>query len=153
VAQATCQQCGEAFQAQRSTAKYCSKRCNVRATRRRADGRPVPPTTLPAPVAAADAPEAPPAAARQQQQAADVPLLVAATIGELAANNRLGTTLGQQAVKLAERMVQSSETGAGVASLSRELRATMAEALRDAAKAGDPVDDIAERRRRKAAGA
>src|SRR5690242_13088527 len=118
--QAVCEECGEAFEAKRSTAKYCSTRCRTRATRRRAEGRPAP-----------AAPAAPAADARPAQerprQSEDVPLLVAATIGELAKAERLSTTLGQQAVRLAERMVASSETGAGVASLSKELRATMAE--------------------------
>jgi len=130
---ATCEECGERFEAKRSTAKYCSTRCRTRATRRRAEGRPAPaaePRQVPAP-------------------AEDVPLLVAATIDELAKAERLSTALGQTAVKLAERIGSRSETGSAVASLSKELRATMAEALRGSAAAADPIDELRARRDRK----
>jgi hypothetical protein len=142
--QATCEVCKTPFEAQRVTAKYCSKRCSVRATRSRAAGRPLAPAQQPTAAApAAPTVQAPPVSS------ADTPLLVAATISELAAAEKLGTTLGQQAVRLAERMVAGSETGSAVASLSKELRATMAEALKGAQQAGDPVDEIRARRDRK----
>jgi hypothetical protein len=138
--QATCEECGIGFEAQRSTAKFCTTRCRTRATRRRADGRPAP------------ALEAPPQALSAPQHGEDVPLLVAATIGELAAAGRLSTTLGQTAVKLAERLVSRSETGSAVASLSKELRATMAAALAGGKTGEDPLDEFTERRHRKASG-
>ena len=83
----------------------------------------------------------------------DVPPLVAATRRELQAADRLDSVAGQQALKLAERMYGLFDTGSAIAALSRELRAAMAEALKDAPRAGDSLDELAERRRRKAAGA
>lgn len=155
---ATCEWDGVEFDAQRVTARYCSTRCRVAASRARAQGRPSPadehaappPPPPPAPpaVPAAASPVVPPDPAG----GGDVPLLVAATISELAAANRLSTTLGQQAVKLAERMVSRSETGSAVASLSRELRATMAAAVAGAGQGGDPLDEFTKRRLNKASG-
>ena len=71
---------------------------------------------------------------------------------ELEAADRLETALGQQAVVLAGLMGSQFDTGAAKASLSRELRAVMDAALADAPKAADRLDELAERRRRKASG-
>lgn len=152
--QATCEQCRDRFEAKRSTAKYCTTRCRTRATRARAtraraQGLPAPAAVdRPAAGAAVPPASAPPPAA----DGGDVPLLIAATISELVAAGRLGTTIGQQAVKLAERMVNRSETGSAVASLSKELRATMVEALKGTAQEADPIDELRARRDRKRAG-
>lgn len=72
---------------------------------------------------------------------------------ELEAAGRLETVLGQQAVKLAERMCSQFDTGSATASVSRELRAVMDAALAGAPKAADSLDELANRRKLKASGA
>lgn len=67
--------------------------------------------------------------------------------------DRLDTVLGQQALALAAQIVSPFQTGAGVASLSKELRAVMAEAMRGVAAAADPVDELRRRRDAKRAAA
>jgi len=72
---------------------------------------------------------------------------------ELRSAGQLNSALGAQAVRLAERMESPFDTGSAIAALSRELRAVMTEALQDASRAVDPLDELAQRRLQKAAGA
>lgn len=55
--------------------------------------------------------------------------------------------------KLLEAGAGSGMTAAGAASLSRELRAAMEAALKDAPAEADVLDELSERRRQKASGA
>jgi uncharacterized protein YoaH (UPF0181 family) len=52
-------------------------------------------------------------------------------------------------MRLAELMTGGYDTGSAVAAMSRELRAVMAEALKGAAQAVDPMDELAARRARR----
>lgn len=123
----TCSSCGRPFEAERSTAKYCGPTCRKRASRR--------PSEPSGPVAA-------------------LPIgLVEATRTELAAAGQESSALGQAALRLAERMCGEFDTGSAVAALSKELRAVMAEALADAPKAADAMDELALRRAQRASGA
>ncbi len=97
----TCASCDTAFEASRSSVKFCSDRCRGRSHQR--GKRTTPGTTAPAPG------------------------LVAAVRGELEAAGRQGSYAGQLAVELAQRMVAPGETG--IASLSKELRTVMDSAL------------------------
>lgn len=63
----------------------------------------------------------------------------------------LDTVLGQQAMRLAVQM--SVETGSSLAALSRELRATMLEALSSGEQADDVVDELRARREARRAAA
>jgi hypothetical protein len=128
----TCAACGNLFDAKRSTAKYCGATCRKRESRK-PDVAVV--STLPVP---APGPELP---------------LVAAVRAELEAVGRLETPAGQQALRLAERMCSPYDTGQAMAAVSKELRAVMAEATKDAPKAADRLDELAERRQLRAAGA
>jgi len=119
----TCASCGRQFEAQRSTARYCGSTCRSRAHR--------------APVVSVGQANPLREAVRQELEAA----------------GRLETVLGQQALMLADRLAAQGDTGSAVAALSRELRAVMEAALADAPAAADALDELAERRRRKAAGA
>lgn len=127
---AKCAGCGKDFEAQRKTARFCGPTCRQRAHRR------------------PDAPAAP-----VQVITPAEPALVAATRKELEAAGRLETTLGQAALRLAEQMSDGRDTGSAMAALSKELRAVMAEALADAPKVADSVDELSQRRIRKASGA
>lgn len=66
---------------------------------------------------------------------------------ELTEIGKLGSALGQQALELARRMSTEDEFGAGVASLSRELRAVMVEVV--AAAAPEEIDELDELRARR----
>ena len=130
-----CAWCGEAFQAKRPTAKYCGGSCRAKASNasKRAPRR--------APV------ELPPAPAPADGG------VVAAVSAELEAADRAESFLGAQALALAARIDAGSDTGSAVAALSKELRAVMDAALADAPKAADKLDELSERRKRKASGA
>jgi hypothetical protein len=73
---------------------------------------------------------------------------------DLEAADRLQTVPGQLAVALAERLVSSGTTASSLATLSKELRALMAEALAGT-KPRDPdvLDEFTQRLQQKAASA
>jgi hypothetical protein len=76
--------------------------------------------------------------------------LVEAIGRELADAGRLESSLGQQALMLAERIgVSRMDTGSSVASMSRELREVMVRALEGAKVAADPLDELKSRRDRR----
>lgn len=83
--------------------------------------------------------------------------LVKATQAELETAGKLDTMLGQQALALAARM-SGSESVAGIASLSKELRTVMAAAIGTSPAvptpgvAADVVDEVRARRDAKRAG-
>ena len=125
--QRPCDSCGREYEAKRPRSRFCGATCRQRAAR------------APAPVP-------------HQKAVATAPLttpltgLADVTRREMEAAGRLNTTLGQQAVALAARIESPMETGASVASLSRELRAVMAEAMQGVAVARDPMDELRARR-------
>ena len=74
----------------------------------------------------------------------------AATMFELQEAKRLGTVLGQAALAMARRMDSShTDTGAGMASLARQLQATLEAATANMEVADDPVDEVRAARERK----
>lgn len=135
----TCAHCGTAFEARTARARYCGSTCRARASEKaKRDGATPSPAAMPvAPV----------------QSAASAGGLVEAVRRELEAAQRLDSFLGQQALGLAARIEAGGDTGSAVAALSKELRAVMDAALADAPKAADALDELSERRRRKASGA
>lgn len=153
--QRSCAVCGNAFMAQRPQARFCGATCRKRASRGGLPpAAPIPITrTVPAPPPAAEKPSAPasppaPGSAPDSGPGFEGQLgLISAVVSELTEANRLNTALGQQALRLAVRMETSrSDTGAAIASLSKELRAVMHQALAAAEDANDPVDDLRARR-------
>jgi hypothetical protein len=125
--QRPCDACGEPYQAQRASSRFCSSRCRVRFH------------------------------AAGGGKVAELPVLSqgpleAATARRLEAVGRLDSVLGQQALMLARRLDAPGEPGAAVASLSRELRAVMVEALEGVAAQADDLDELKARRERKHAG-
>lgn len=125
-----CAVCGTEFNAKRKAARYCGERCKKRAQRR--PGGTV--VTL--------------ASAARPQRDAPAPLsgdgLAAATARALERAGRSDTELAAAAMLLARRLDSAvdSETGAGVAALMKEYRATLAEATKDAEAADDELDQI-----------
>lgn len=135
-----CAACGSPYEAKTSRSKYCSERCKRRYHRG----------------ARAEEP-APQRAKKRAKRSADEPATIqsveAATIMQLAEANRLGTPLGQSALILARRLdASSADTGAGVASLAKQLQATLDAALANADTADDPLDELRARREAKRAG-
>jgi hypothetical protein len=112
------------YEAKRPNSRYCGDTCRKRAQR------------------------APKVAKPAESVVISDGLAVAAT-RELEAAGRLDTALGQTAVVLARRIESPMETGASVASMTKQLRETLAEALKGADVAEDPLDMLRERRDRK----
>ncbi len=124
----SCQSCGGTYETKRSNARFCSARCNKRAQRGQVVSPPA--VLVPAPGAGS--------------------VLVAAVTRELEAAGRLDTALGQTVLVLAGRVESGSHTGSAVASLVRELRVSLAEAVQGASRPADPLavmrDELARRR-------
>lgn len=135
-----CDTCGKAYEAQRVTSKYCSKKCNVRATRTRGKLVLVPDEVRAAPAETAMPPASAPSATAG---------VLAATRAELEELKALETPMGQLALQLAARIQYVPDTGSGTAAVSRELRQVL-DAARAVSKGGsDRVDEINKRRQAK----
>lgn len=122
-----CDFCGTAYIAKNSRSRFCSDRC-------RADngGKGAKSVAVSTQTGTTDATEA-----------------------ALSAVDRLSDPNGQAALVLARRIDQNTDNGSGMASLVRELRATLQAALANASGVADPVDQLRTMRdakRRRAAG-
>ena len=77
--------------------------------------------------------------------------LAAAVLAELEAAGRVDTAGGQSALTLARRIEDGRDTGSAIASLNREMRATLAEAVKGAKVPLSSIesyrDELADRRR------
>lgn len=122
----TCQRCGKAFTAG-PRALYCGSTCRARASEDRRSGTTSPPAAMP-------------------QRGSSGQALADRVRAELDAAGRLGTTAGETALLLARRLEAGDDAGSAVASLARQLLATMSEALRDSQQAADVVDELSARR-------
>jgi hypothetical protein len=118
-----CVVCGVEYLARRPSSRYCSDRCRQRA-KRGGTARPGA-AKLPPPV--------------------DTPLL-AAVRRELEAAGRADSWLGRAALMLAWRLGDPACPSAAIAPLPKELRFTMAVALKDVIVGADPLDEIQRRR-------
>jgi len=128
--QRMCASCGRPYGAKRASSRFCGPTCRQRASRASAAG-------------------IPPRAATSGDRAASPSDLERVVARELEAVGRLDTAIGQLAMELAYRVASPHETGAAVASLARELGATMTKALGGVAPVADPLDEIRARRDRK----
>lgn len=131
-----CDHCGAAFEAKRSTAKFCGSSCRGKAA-----------------VARKHAPTSPETAPTSALQLLPPGPVQVATMAELRTVGRLDTALGQAAIALAIWLDMPGCTSPS--SVARELRATLAEATRGAKKAATSPqklsDELAERRARRGA--
>lgn len=111
----------------RADQRYCSERCSKKARRQQA----VVPLRTP------DAPRT------------ERPSLAASVLKDLQAAGKESSTLGVAALLLAERLDGGQEPGSMHTQLNKELRATLAEALKGSAKSSVTAmrDELAERRR------
>ena len=135
--QRPCDVCGQSYEAKRSTSKYCSDRCRVAASRGAVTKH------------VDSIPETPVVTVLPDSSEAKGPV-EAAALGHLRAVERDATTLGQAALALARRVDVGRDTGAGLASLVKQLEATMRAATADVRSEASPVDkmrdDLAARR-------
>lgn len=130
-----CDSCGKAYTAKTARSRFCSTACRVRASR----GVVVPIET-----------KAP--TSRSTKEASASPELVGvlgATYRELDAAERLETAYGQAAMVLARRIDAGRDTGSAMATMTRQLRETLAEALKGARREGSKLDELTERRRQR----
>jgi len=137
--QRKCASCGRSYQATRPNSKFCGDTCRKRAQRS--------PKKSPQPVDLS----LPELLAGLGSAKTSWPLTDAAT-RELEAADRLDTVLGQAALVLARRIESPMETGASIASMTKQLRETLADALKGAQQVADPLDEIRARRDSKRAG-
>lgn len=125
--------CGTEFTAKNPRARFCSDRCRKRPQR---TGQ----------VVSIETPK---------PDASNAGPIEAATAAELTEAGRLDTMLGQTCLALARRLdTPGVDTGSAVASVTRELRATMTDATRGVGKASAPQslqDELAARRARQGA--
>ena len=120
-----CVVCGESFKAESPRARYCGQTCRKRGSR--------------AGVSVVSAPDA--------DEPASSPLFEA-TKATLEQAGVVDSPLAQQALELARRMSDPRAMGLSVAPISKELRAVMTEALREAPTAS-ALDELRARRDRK----
>ncbi|MFD6071384.1 hypothetical protein, partial [Amycolatopsis lurida] len=133
-----CEQCGATIPPQQGSArprKFCT---TCRPPRNRPNPRVI---DLKASPEAPEAPQRP------------VSGLVASYQRQLEAVERLDTPEGAHVMHLAALFVSGNHTAAGAASLSKELRAAMEDAVKGAPKQADRLDELAARRVQKASGA
>ena len=135
---ATCARCASDFETARRSARWCSDRCRTAAARARKAGKPEtsakPKRRKPTPVAEPDHGVTP------------------AVIRELEAAGRADTSAGRTAIALARRLDDGAESSAGMAALTRELSARMAEATASVESEGDGIDELRARREARRAG-
>jgi hypothetical protein len=135
----TCARCAQTFSAKSKRARFCSVKCRTQATRARAHGQPE--SISPKPTRS------------PKSKPADSPTgTLGAVIAELTEAGRLNTSAGQAAVALASRIDAGAESSSGLAALTREMRAAMAEATANVAQAGDALDELRAKREARRAG-
>ena len=123
--QRSCDACGTPYEAKRTSSKFCSTNCRIRANRSgSAQVRAVPVAVEPVPSS-----------------------LVAVVERKLAAADRLESVAGAQAVQLAGRM-DSEISGSALAQMHKVLQALMDRAMEGVGVAADPVDELRARRDR-----
>lgn len=124
--QRLCAVCSTPFEAQRPQAKYCSATCRVRNSRGGGIANQPPPE--------------PPSDGQPTEGLTD------AVRKALESAERVNTIAGQHALELARRIVSAPGMNTGVAALSKQLQAVLAEALQNSSNVVDPVDELRARR-------
>lgn len=136
-----CDACGRSFQAQRAVTRFCSPACRMRYQRS-------PDKAALVAAAKAAAAVAPPEPDVSAAPSLSTPGPVFRTTREaLQGAGREDTPLGAAAMTLAGRIdTGERETGAALAALVRQHQATLAEALKGAGAAANPLDELRARR-------
>jgi hypothetical protein len=142
-----CDSCGRQYKAASPRSRYCGNTCRSRAHRAAGSSRPE------GNVRALRSAPPPPTSTTPPAERHG---LAGSIETQLAKAGRLDTWQGQGALELAERIESGRDTGSAIASLHRELRAAMTEALRGVGTPESAVtrhrDQLAARRRQRAGG-
>lgn len=125
--QRPCDVCQALYEAKRATSKFCSPACRQRAAR----GAPVVHSAVVVPLPPVGDGPGP---------------IEAATLEELTAVGRDGSPLGRTALALARKLDAGRDTGAAMASLAKQLEATLGSATEGVTAAADPLDELRSRR-------
>ena len=131
--QKPCECCGDDFQAQRSTARFCSPRCRNAALKAVKSGKP-----------------ASSAVKRSKVLPGDIST-VDSTRAAIVAAGRESHYLAAAALKCAARIDESTAV-MGFAGLLKQLEATMSSVLAGVEVAADPIDELRARRALKLSG-
>jgi hypothetical protein len=138
----SCAKCQTLFEARTRQATFCSVKCRQASSREdreaRKDGKIAPVSSI-SPAETSDSPP--------------VSSLVAITLAKLEEAEAVETVEGQIALRLAEKLAGTGDTGSAMASLARQLSAAMSEALAAGTKKTDVLDELGAWRERKASGA
>lgn len=119
-----CDACGDEYEAKRQNSRFCSGRCRKR-SHRGASAKPAEVVSL------------------DTYEPGDVE---AATAVALAAVDLVDSVRGRAALALARRLDAGKDTGAGMASLVKQLEATVDTALSSVQTEADPLDELRARR-------
>lgn len=125
-----CDSCGKAYSAKTARSRFCSATCRVRASR-----------GVVVPIESAKAAPSDPRPPAQQLVG-----VTGATYRELEVAERLDTAYGQAAIVLARRIDAGRDTGSAIATMTRQLRETLAEALKGARREDSKLDELTQRR-------
>lgn len=143
-----CNVCGTVYEAQRSTSKYCSARCRMRVSR----GVVTAPEVTERDITPVTVGDMPPVTVLVPPSDLEVGPVETALLAELTEVERATTALGQAALALARRVDIGRDTGAGLASLVKQLEATAKAATANVKSEASPLDlmrdELAERRSR-----
>ncbi len=132
-----CEACGEGFEARSPMAKYCS---TIECKRRREAARKRGAVAIPFVVGSPSV---------ESGESVESAALV-----ELRAAGRADTSVGRTALALARRVdAMTGDTGSSAASVAKEFRATLEEAVRGTSQAASVGDDLRARREARMRGA
>lgn len=121
-----CDVCGGIYEAKRPSSKFCSATCRQRAARGAPTNHVAPVTPLPTST------ETGPVETEAKRH--------------LSGLGRESTVLGQAALALARRLDAGRDTGTAMASLAKQLQATLDSATEGVTTAADPLDELRARR-------
>jgi ABC-type transporter Mla subunit MlaD len=140
--------CGVLYEAIRPSSKFHSPTCRKRASR----GAITPKVVTDSETASVTDGDVPPIGVLPAPAEPEMGEVESALLEELAAVDRTKTSLGRAALALARRVDSGRDTGAGMASLVKQLAATSKDAVADVKSAASPLDrmrdELAERRSR-----
>lgn len=142
-----CDVCGVLYEAKRPSSKYCSGTCRKRASR----GVVTLPEVTKREITPVTEGEVPAIAVLPRPEEVEPGPVESALLAELDEVERTETALGQAALALARRVDVGRDTGAGLASLVKQLEATKNSAMANVKSDKSPLDlmrdELAERRR------
>jgi hypothetical protein len=131
-----CDSCGVEYEAKTARSRFHSATCRVRASRGVVIEMPAASRTSTTTTGSAS-------------PAVQLTGVLGATYRELEAAERIETAYGQAAMVLARRIDAGRDTGSAMATMTRQLRETLAEALKGARREGSKLDELTAKRQQR----